>query len=102
MVQPDLIERTIPYLIWVIIFVLTNYFFTVYSNKTKSTGKILLAVFLTVWLLLTIFTFILNLIYPLEVYTSDFVLQLAINLPQVLIFGGIAFFIKYRKSKEKY
>jgi hypothetical protein len=102
METPNLIELSFPYFIWFLIIVLTNYFFTFYSNKTKSTGKILIYVFLTVWLLLTIFTFIINLIHPFGIYSSDFGLQLAFNLPQIIVFGGIAFFVKYRKLNKKY
>jgi len=102
MSSPSLIERSAPYLIWFVIIVLTNYFFTFYSSKTKSTGKILISVFLTVWLFLTVFLFIINLIHPLFGVPTDIVALLAFNLVNIVLFGGIAFAVKYRKFKKKY
>lgn len=102
METPSLIERSAPYLIWFIIVVLTNYFFTFYSSKTKSTSKILTSLFFTVWFLLTGLLFIVSLIHPLLDYPTDIIGQLIFNLVQVVIFGGIAFAVKYRKFKKKY
>jgi hypothetical protein len=102
METPDLTQRFMPYLIWFIIVILTNYFFSIFSQKTKSIGKIFVAVFLSVWLIITILTVVLDIIY-LDKYSLNFILlsgKLAFNLPQVIIFGGIAFFIKYRKFKK--
>ncbi len=36
METPDLTQRFIPYLIWFIIVILTNYFFSISPQKTKS------------------------------------------------------------------
>ena len=47
MSTPDLTQRFLPYFIWFLIVVLNNYFFSVFSKKTKSTLKILIAVFLS-------------------------------------------------------
>jgi hypothetical protein len=99
---PDLTQRLIPYLIWFIIVILTNYFFSIFSEKTKSMGKILVAVFLSVWLIITILTVVLDIIY-LGKYSLNFIMfsgKLAENLAQVILFGGIAFSIKYRKFKN--
>lgn len=102
MSSPSLIESLTPYFIWFVIVVLTNYFFEFYSSKTKTTSKILTSVFFTVWLLLTVLLFIISLIHPLLNYPTDIIGQLIFNLVQVVIIGGIAFFIKYRKFKKKY
>lgn len=102
METPNLIERSAPYLIWFVIVVLTNYFFTFYSSKTKSMGKILISVFLTVWLMLTVLLFIINLIHPLFGIPTDVVALLAFNLINIVLFGGIAFAVKYRKFNKKY
>jgi hypothetical protein len=99
---PDLIQRGIPYLIWFIIVILTNYFFSIFSEKTKDMGKVYVAVFLPVWLIITILTVVLDIIY-LGKYSLNFILfigKLIENLPQVILVGGIAFFIKYRKFKK--
>ena len=90
------------YLIYFIVVILTNYSFSIFSQKTKSIGKILVAVLLSVWLIITILTGILDIIYKSTYsFTPElFGLKLASNLPQVVIFGGIAFFIKYRKFKK--
>lgn len=113
MSSPNLFERLIPYLIWFLIVVLTNYFFTVYSKKTKTTQKLLLAVFLTVWFIITTLSIVLNVINPslgsflgYQINPSmriSYILagQLAYNLPQVVIFGGIAFALKHRKLKKE-
>jgi sensor histidine kinase YesM len=108
MTSPNLFERLIPYLIWFLIVILTNYFFTVYSKKTKSTQKLLPAVFFTVWFIITTLSLVLNLINPslghqinpsLEI---SYILagELAFNLPQVVIFGGIAYALKHRKLSK--
>jgi hypothetical protein len=102
MTSPDLTQRFLPYIIWFLIVVLTNYFFSIFSKKTKSIGKILIAVFLPVWLIITVVTVIFDIIY-LSSYSITPILfsgKLAQNIPQVLIFGGIAFFLKYRKFKK--
>ncbi len=102
METPDLTQRLIPYLIWFIIVILTNYFFSIFSQKTKSLGKLLIAVFLSVWLIITILTVVLDIIF-LDKYSLNFILfsgKLAFNLPQVIIFGSIAFSVKYRKFKK--
>lgn len=102
METPDLTQRLVPYLVWFIIVILTNYFFSIFSQKTKSIGKILVAVLLSVWLIITILTVILDIIYKsIYSFTPElFGLKLAFNLPQVIIIGGIAFFVKYRKFKK--
>ena len=102
MTSPDLTQRFLPYLIWFLIVILTNYFFSIFSKKTKSIGKILIAVFLPVWLIITVITVIFDIIY-LSSYSVTpilFSFKLTENIPQVLIFGGIAFFLKYRKFKK--
>ena len=103
MSTPDLTQRFLPYFIWFLIVVLNNYFFSVFSKKTKSTLKILIAVFLTIWLIITVFTVIFDIIYlsSYSVTPRRGSLKRAENLPQVIIFGGIAFFLKYRKFKKE-
>lgn len=99
METPDLIQT---YIIWFIIVILTNYFFSIFSQRTKSVSKILIAVFLSVWLIITILTVVLDIIY-LNKYSLNFILfsgKLALNLPQVIMIGSIAFFVKYRKFKK--
>jgi hypothetical protein len=102
MTTPDLTQRLLPYIIWFLIVILTNYFFSIFSKKTKSTGKILIAVFLPVWLIITVMKIVFDIIYLNEfnVFPVAFIGQLIQNLPQVLIVGGIAFFLKYRKLKK--
>ena len=102
MTTPDLTQRFLPYFIWFLIVVLTNYFFSIFSKKTKSTGKILIAVFFPVWLIITVVTVIFDIIYlsPYSVTPLLLIGKLVQNIPQVLIFGGIAFFLKYRKFKK--
>jgi hypothetical protein len=98
----DIPYFTQTYLIYFIVVILTNYSFSIFSQKTKSIGKILVAVFLSVWLTITILTVVLDIIY-LNKYSLNFILfsgKLASTLPIVIIFGGIAFFIKYRKFKK--
>ena len=102
MTTPDLTQRFLPYFIWFLIVILTNYFFSIFSKKTKSTGKILIAVFLLVWLITTVVTVVFDIVY-LSSYSVTPLLfsgKLVQNLPQVIIFGGIAFFLKYRKFKK--
>ena len=98
MATPDLTQRFIPYLIWFLIVILTNYFFTVFSKKTKSTGKLLIAVFLPVLFIITVVTIARDIIYLNS--QDEFTGQLFQNIPQVVIFVGIAFFLKYRKFKK--
>jgi hypothetical protein len=112
MSSPTYFERLIPYLMWVIIVILTNYFFTVYSKKTKIIQKLLPAVFFSVWFIITTLSIVLNLINPSfgellghQMNPSlgiKYVLggQLAFNLPQVVIFGGIAFALKHSKLRK--
>ncbi|RVT76444.1 hypothetical protein EOD40_08020 [Flavobacterium sufflavum] len=103
MTTPDLTQRFLPYFIWFLIVILTNYFFSIFSKKTKSTGKILIAVFLPVWLIITVVTVIFDIIYLASYSVTPllFSLKLIENIPQVFIFGGIAFFLKYRKFKKE-
>ena len=102
MTTPDLTQRFLPYLIWFLIVVLTNYFFSIFSKKTKSIGKILIAVFLPVWLIITVVKIVFDIIYLNEFnfFPVAFIGQLIENIPQVVIFGGIAFFLKYRKFNK--
>lgn len=102
MTTPDLTQRLLPYFIWFLIVVLNNYFFSIFSKKTKSIGKILIAVFLPVWLIVTVVTVILDIIYlsSYSITPELFSGKLVYNLPQVIIIGGIAFFLKYRKFKK--
>ena len=102
MTEPDLTQRFLPYFIWFLIVILTNYFFSIFSKKTKNIGKILIAVFLPVWLIITVVTVIFDIIY-LSSYSVTpllFSLKLIENIFQVILFGGIAFFLKYKKFKK--
>jgi hypothetical protein len=104
MTTPDLTQRFIPYFIWFLIVILTNYFFSIFSKKTKSTGKILIAVLLPVWLIISVVTIVFDFnyvpSYKIPLNLNLFTGLLAENLPQVLFIGGIAFFLKYRKFKK--
>jgi hypothetical protein len=95
-------QRIIPYILWFLIVILTNYFFSVFSKKTKSTGKVLIAVFLPVWLIITVVKIVCDFIYLDENYLHPvgFIGQLIQNIFQVVIIGGIAFYLKYRKFKK--
>lgn len=95
-------QRIIPYILWFLIVILTNYFFSIFSKKTKSTSKVLIGVFLPVWLIITLVKIVCDIIYLNEFNISlvAFIGQLIQNIPQVVIIGGIAFFVQYRKFKK--
>ena len=95
-------QRIIPYILWFLIVIFTNYFFSIFSKKTKSTSKILIAVFLPVWLIITVVKIVCDIIYLNEfnIFPVAFIGQLIQNIPQVVIIGGIAFFVQYRKFKK--
>ena len=84
------------------IVILTIYFFSIFSKKTKSTSKVLIGVFLPVWLIITLVKIVCDIIYLNEFNISlvAFIGQLIQNIPQVVIIGGIAFFVQYRKFKK--
>ena len=104
MASPDLIERSIPYLIYFVIVVLTNYFFSFYSKKIKETGKKFIAVIFPIWIIITFLKMLTDYIYKpnYEIYLDIkiFAGLLAFSLPLVLIFGGITFYIKQNKFKK--
>ena len=95
-------QRIIPYILWFLIVILTNYFFSIFSKKTISTSKVLIGVFLPVWLIITLVKIVCDIIYLNEFNISlvAFIGQLIQNIPQVVIIGGIAFFVQYRKFKK--
>ena len=104
MASPDLIERSIPYLIYFVVVILTNYFFSFYSKKIKETGKKFVAVFFTIWIIITFVKMLTDYIYKpnFKIYLDlkIFAGLLASSLPLVLIFGGITFYIKQNKFKK--
>jgi hypothetical protein len=104
MSSPDLIERSIPFLIYFVIVVLTNYFFSIYSKKIKATGKKFIAVIFPIWIIITFLKMLTDYIYNpnFKIYLDfkTFAGLLAFNLPLVLIFGGITFYFKQKKYKN--
>ncbi len=97
-------EQTSLYIFYFIVVVLTNWFFSIFSKKTDSAGKQFMLVMLPTWGIITTIKMISDYIY-LPYYKIYFDIKifiglLAQSLPIVLIFGGIAFFFKYRKFKN--
>lgn len=97
-------EQTSHYIFYFIVVVLTNWFFSVFSKKTNNVSKQFILVMLPTWVIITIIKTISDYIY-IPYYKIYFDIKIFIglfvqSLPIVLIFGGIAFFIKYRKFKN--
>ncbi|MFY0630822.1 MAG: hypothetical protein JXR05_10610 [Flavobacteriaceae bacterium] len=88
----------------IIIVVMTILYFSYFSKKTQDLKKLLPLVVISVWLSVSI---ILGLEYLFLRDSNAFssfggiMSLMKESLPMFLIFGGLAFFIKYRSFKKK-
>jgi len=88
---------------WISVLILTLGLFSYVSKKTQNLGRLLLFVILPVWLIIAISRGFENLYYDnsLEIYyVGGIALLMAETFAILVLFGGIPFFIKYRKLKR--
>ncbi len=96
-------ELTRGYAQWAIIIGLTIILFPIFSKKYNSLGKLSAFVLIPVWIIAAIIKGVEYLHYK-NIYKllsfDGFLNLLAETLPMVLLFGGITFYLKYRKIKK--
>lgn len=94
-----------PYIVWLIIIILTIYFFNLFVKKYKDSLIKLLAIVLSiVWILISIISIFINFYSNVPVYTISLIGitgSLAFHLPVTILIGGITFSIKYIKRKNR-
>lgn len=93
-----------PYIVWLIIIILTIYLFNLFVKKYNNSLIKLLAIVLgTVWILISIISVFINFYNDVLDYTislAGITGSLAFNLPVTILIGGITFSIKYIKQKK--
>lgn len=94
-----------PYIMWIIIIILTIYLFNLFHKKYKNSLIKLIAIVLgTVWIFISITSIFINFYNDVPEYTislAGITGSLAFNLPVTIFIGGITFSIKYIKQKNK-
>lgn len=94
-----------PYIVWLIIIILTIYLFNLFVKKYNNSLIKLLAIVLgTVWILISIISVFINFYNDVLDYTislAGIIGSLAFNLPVTILIGGITFSIKYIKQKNR-
>lgn len=97
------VRTGISYLEWGVIIGLTILLFAFFSLKFQKIGSLLTFVLIPTWIIAAIMKGSENLYFDNANELSSFYglsMLLAESLPMVLIFGGITFWIKYKRFKK--
>ncbi len=97
-------RQIIDYAIWVIIVGLTLGFFSYFSKRYQSLGRLIVFVLIPTWIITALvkgleYLYIDNSYNFLTLW--EFSMLLAETLPVLIIFGGITFTVKYLKQKRQ-